>query len=121
MDDVKDDPDENENANVTRVTHLISHLEPFTQYAYYVKTYTLSSVSMGAISPIQYFRTAPGEPSIVQRLKHYSNESSVIFLTWDAPKKANGNLTTYIIKAKIHADNKKQILSRNYCTERKIS
>lgn len=118
VDDVSDSDlisdDEND---APQVTHLITHVEPYTQYAFYVKTYTLSSVSMGAISKIEYFRSAPGEPGIVQKLRGISNDSSIIVLSWEAPKKANGNLTTYIIKAKIHDDNLKLLLERDYCNE----
>lgn len=39
---------------------LITGLKPYTQYAYYVKTYTMASESNGAQSDIDYFRTMPG-------------------------------------------------------------
>lgn len=39
---------------------LITGLKPYTQYAYYVKTYTMASESNGAQSDINYFRTMPG-------------------------------------------------------------
>lgn len=39
---------------------LITGLKPYTQYAYYVKTYTMASESNGAQSEINYFRTLPG-------------------------------------------------------------
>lgn len=38
----------------------ITGLKPYTQYAYYVKTYTMASESNGAQSDINYFRTMPG-------------------------------------------------------------
>lgn len=48
-------------ANVTRdnITHPITHLKPYTRYAYYVKTYTIATEPNGAQSPIQYFVTNP--------------------------------------------------------------
>lgn len=39
---------------------LLTGLKPYTQYAYYVKTYTMASESNGAQSDINYFRTMPG-------------------------------------------------------------
>lgn len=40
-------------------TALLSWLKPYTQYAYYVKTYTIATERNGAQSRIQYFRTLP--------------------------------------------------------------
>lgn len=41
------------------ITHIIPGLKPFTQYALYIKTYTIASPSFteGAQSPIIYFKT----------------------------------------------------------------
>lgn len=44
---------------------LITNLKPFTQYAYYVKTYTVASESIGAQSDIEYFTTLPGSKLII--------------------------------------------------------
>jgi insulin receptor len=38
---------------------ILTHLKPYTQYAFYVKTYTIATERSGAQSPIQYFRTLP--------------------------------------------------------------
>lgn len=38
---------------------ILSDLRPYTQYAVYVQTYTVSSESRGAWSPIVYFKTKP--------------------------------------------------------------
>lgn len=43
----------------------ITGLKPYTQYAYYVKTYTMASESNGAQSDINYFRTMPGSKFII--------------------------------------------------------
>lgn len=42
------------------LNHILTRLKPFTQYAFYVKTYTIATEKSGAQSPIQYFRTDPG-------------------------------------------------------------
>lgn len=41
------------------VYHILTHLKPYTQYAFYVKTYTIATERSGAQSPINYFRTLP--------------------------------------------------------------
>lgn len=41
------------------VVHMLPGLKPYTQYAYYVKTYTVASEPNGAQSKIQYFTTLP--------------------------------------------------------------
>lgn len=41
------------------LVHILTQLKPFTQYAFYVKTYTIATEGAGAQSPLQYFRTLP--------------------------------------------------------------
>lgn len=41
------------------INHILTRLKPYTQYAFYVKTYTVATEKSGAQSPIQYFRTEP--------------------------------------------------------------
>lgn len=41
----------------TTETVILPHLKSYTQYAYYVSTYTIATEKTGAISPIKYFRT----------------------------------------------------------------
>jgi insulin receptor len=75
--------DDVSNNGAPKIFHLLAHLEPYTQYAYYVKTYTLSTEKNGAQSPIQYFTTSPGQPDIVQNLRAISNSSSeIVSLYW---------------------------------------
>jgi hypothetical protein len=49
---------ENDN-NDTTLMHIITYLKPYTQYALYVKTYTIASEKKGAQSDILYFKTQP--------------------------------------------------------------
>jgi hypothetical protein len=44
-------------------------LEPYTQYAFYVKAYTLATEQKGAQSDINYFTTKPDQPQRVKKLK----------------------------------------------------
>ena len=54
-----------EDMNVNVNTTILPHLKPYTQYAFYVKTYTIATERTGAQSPIQYFRTLPSGEYLV--------------------------------------------------------
>lgn len=73
VDDVVDN-----NRNSTPISVLVTHLKPFTQYAYYIRTYTVASETRGGITPIKYFRTMPWKPDVVTRLSVKTNGSSEI-------------------------------------------
>lgn len=62
----------------SRVSYPLTRLEPYTQYAFYVKTYTISTEKRGAQSHIGYFQTAPGRPEKVKKYKVVANSSSEI-------------------------------------------
>lgn len=47
---------------------LLTHLSPYTQYAFYVKTYTIASEPRCGQSNIYYFRTKAGQPDRVSSL-----------------------------------------------------
>lgn len=61
-DDGKATTDKMINANLNgpeMLTHIIPNLKPYTQYALYIKTYTLAIATRGAQSDIIYFKTKP--------------------------------------------------------------
>lgn len=59
--------------------HLFTHLKPYTQYAVYVKTYTIASEKKGGQSKIEYFRTLPSTPDPVRNLEfNVLNYSSIV-------------------------------------------
>lgn len=64
------------NSSVIEV--FLTHLKPYTQYAYYIKTYTIASEQRGGQTNIQYFRTNPDKPDIVRKLVSVANSSSEI-------------------------------------------
>lgn len=107
----EDDSSKNE-SNVS-MHHIITQLEPDTQYAFYVKTYTVESI--GSQSAIQYFRTLPGKPSELTMLQAYSNSSSEIVVHWEPPKKPNGRLVEYVVTGFWQEDNKNYLNQRDYC------
>lgn len=63
-------------ADNSKVSFPLTRLEPYTTYAYYVKTYTIASEKTGAQSPIGHFRTAPGKPEVVKKLRAVPQSSS---------------------------------------------
>lgn len=100
-----------------KVTHIFTNLQPYTQYAFYVRTYTFARGSQsvrGAQSKITYFRTAPAQPSPPKHLTSLSNSSSEIVIRWQPSFPPNGNVTKYIIQAAMEKD----IPDRtNYCDD----
>lgn len=97
---------------------MVTHLEPYTQYAFYVKTVQLASAQTGGESGIKYFTTLPDEPMMVRNLRVKMSESDSITLAWDPPLKANGNLTKYQVKMEIVLPDVEDSLNkRNYCTQ----
>lgn len=61
-----------------RIHYLLTGLKPHTQYAIYVKTFTIATYRYGAKSDILYFKTLPDR-------KYFSNypieaEFKVLFL-----------------------------------------
>lgn len=97
---------------------FLLQLKPYTQYAYYVKTYTISTERSGAQSQLKYFTTLPGRPSVVRSLTIYSNASDTLVITWLPPLETNSNLTYYKIIGRIEDYDLVYLRQRNYCDER---
>ncbi|PSN49106.1 hypothetical protein C0J52_13639 [Blattella germanica] len=97
----------------TNLIQFLPHLEPFTQYAYYVKTYTKTNT--GGQSNIKYFRTRPDRPSVPKEIRAVSNSSSDIILQWLPPEYPNGILSHYLISGKWMKDDQRYLDQRNYC------
>lgn len=78
---------------------IIAHLKPFTQYAVYVKAYTLftTTSTQGAQSDIFYFKTLPASPSQPQNLKAHPVKDSKLLISWTPPKHPNGDVRYYRI------------------------
>ncbi|XP_037039438.1 insulin-like receptor isoform X2 [Bradysia coprophila] len=101
----------------SHVQIVITNLKPYTQYAYYVKTYTISSEPSGGQTDILYFTTLPWQPEAVQKLKIIPNGSRSFIVNWEPPKVANGELTNYIVRATLVNDDPFILSQRNYCDE----
>lgn len=101
-------------------SHILTQLKPYTQYAYYVKTYTIATERSGAQSEVKYFTTLPDAPSSPRALSTWSNSSSELVMSWYPPLEKNGNLTHYRIVGRWEPDDQSFIEQRNYCDERKL-
>lgn len=84
-------------------TIIISGLNSFTYYAYYVQTYMVASSDdkKNGRSEIAYLQTNPAKPGPVENVKAIANSSSEIIVSWQEPYHPNGNLTLYKIYVKI--------------------
>ncbi|XP_067209270.1 insulin-like receptor isoform X2 [Linepithema humile] len=98
-------------------SHILTLLKPYTQYAYYVKTYTIATERSGAQSKLEYFTTLPDAPSPPRALSIWSNSSSEMVMSWLPPLHKNGNLTEYRIIGRLEPDDPNFIDQRDYCEE----
>ncbi|KAK4886760.1 hypothetical protein RN001_003031 [Aquatica leii] len=99
---------------VTNHFKKIDGLQPFTKYAYYIKTYT-SPPSIGGQTVIHYFTTLSDNPSIPVNIQTTSLNSTSIFLIWKPPKYTNGILNFYQLGVIPQKDNYDVLSKRNYC------
>lgn len=100
--------------------HILTQLKPYTQYAFYVKTYTIATEKSGAQSNLEYFRTSPGPPTPPRGLNIRTNSSNVLIISWMPPLQNNGQLKHYRIIGRMEVDDSKFLAQRNYCEERKF-
>ncbi|XP_046665495.1 insulin-like receptor isoform X2 [Homalodisca vitripennis] len=110
--DVSVDPSDNDFIKRGLQVNL-THLEPNTQYALYVTTYTIDR--FGAKSAMLYETTLPSVPSELTQLVGFSNENSDIVLKWEGPKKVNGKMKEYIVTWSLLRYDESRIRLRNYC------
>uniref|UniRef100_A0A1I8PES9 Fibronectin type-III domain-containing protein n=1 Tax=Stomoxys calcitrans TaxID=35570 RepID=A0A1I8PES9_STOCA len=80
--------------------HILRNLRPYTQYAYFVKTLTISNYhyQVDASSDIQYFRTTPARPGPLQKIYYRSLSPNEIEIHWWPPRITNGAIEKYTIK-----------------------
>jgi insulin receptor len=72
-------------------------LKPFTRYAFYISTYTVSRAERGGESDIIYYTTPPTKPSepVIETLVAISQTE--VYVQWSKPKYSNGIITHYKI------------------------
>jgi len=111
--------DVNDFSHSEKISQPLTKLEPYTQYAYYVKAYTLATEKTGAQSEISYFTTKPDMPDLVKKFKAIPLGPDRIEVTWETLKKVNGRLKNYVLRAKAVDQNENLRFQRDYCKERK--
>lgn len=95
------------------IFHVITNLEPNTEYIYYVKTYTISSKT--SMSSQFRNKTLPAKPSAPQYFTAHPVSSSQVELTWKPPSHPHGEIFKYIIKGFHLIDDQSILDQRNYC------
>ncbi|VVC36902.1 Fibronectin type III,Tyrosine-protein kinase, active site,Protein kinase domain,Immunoglobulin-like [Cinara cedri] len=93
--------------------HVITNLEPNTEYIYYVKTYTISSKT--SMSKIFRSRTLPSKPSTPENFSAKPLSSSQVELKWKPPSHPYGKLVKYVIRGFYLHDNPVVLEERSYC------
>uniref|UniRef100_A0AAR5PW78 Tyrosine-protein kinase receptor n=2 Tax=Dendroctonus ponderosae TaxID=77166 RepID=A0AAR5PW78_DENPD len=107
--------DEANNLDQPVIKHTLNNLKPYTQYAFFVKTYTIATEKNGAQSDINYFRTKPSEPSAVEQVQIVQSSSSSLRVSWSPPHRPNGKISYFKIYGTKHKDI--SLPNRNYCTD----
>lgn len=95
--------------------YLLLYLNPFTQYALYIKTYTTAKEEHGAQSDIVYFQTLPDIPSSPVDVNVRSTEPSMLEISWKPPHRPNGNITHYIVRGYYQKYDQEYLFHRDYC------
>lgn len=99
--------------NETEIYHVITNLEPNTEYIYYVKTYTI--LSKTSMSSIFRNKTLPSKPSAPQMFTAQPISSSVVQLSWKPPSHPHGKLVRYVLKGFNLIDDRNVLNQRSYC------
>ncbi|XP_076148037.1 insulin-like growth factor 1 receptor isoform X1 [Alosa pseudoharengus] len=94
----------------------LSHLKPWTQYAIFVKAFSLSQDRSDAKSDIVYIRTKASEPSMPMDLRAFSNSSTRLVLRWSPPVHPNGNHTFYLVRWQQQPE-ERALYQHNYCAK----
>ncbi|EDW13659.2 insulin-like receptor [Drosophila mojavensis] len=96
---------------------FIDKMQPYTKYALYIRTMTISSEKRNYQSDIIRFQTMPLKPSIVRRISARSTDSSKILLSWKPPLEVNGKLAKYQVRAELRRRDAKLEQHRNFCRD----
>ncbi|KRT86246.1 Fibronectin domain-containing protein [Oryctes borbonicus] len=101
--------------NITHMTRTLAGLKPYTQYAFYIKTYTIATEKRGGESHIQYFRTDADQPAPITGCTVSSNTSDSLKIKWEPTKEPNGNTTYYKITLIRNEKPRPTNLHQDYC------
>nr|XP_024217440.1 insulin receptor-like [Halyomorpha halys] len=112
VDDVINYPEKNYTKGVY---HTLTQLEPNTQYAIFVKTYTIDST--GGQSTTLYERTLPSKPTPPMEFHGASFSSDSILLEWEPPQRTNGHITEYIVTGFSRVEESNMLNDMDFCLE----
>ncbi|XP_050431861.1 insulin-like peptide receptor [Adelges cooleyi] len=111
-----DDISSKRSYNETYIDHVITSLEPNTEYYYYVKTYTIASKT--SKSSLFRNKTLPSKPSAPQNFTALTISSSQVELSWKPPSHPHGKLVKYTIKGFLLKDDRAILDQRDYCVNK---
>nr|QHI00146.1 insulin-like peptide receptor [Sepiella japonica] len=97
---------------------LLRNLKPWTLYAIYLKTDTLSTSKSTGMSSIEYFQTHPGVPTNPTNLKVTAKRIGELEVTWDPPHHPHGHVDHYLVYWQPEALNAEEYSIRDYCHNR---
>lgn len=95
----------------------VGALEPYTNYAFYVRTLTISSEKRNYQSDIIRGRTLPATPTSVTNTQAIATDSSEILVSWGPPMVANGKLEKYQIRVELAGRDPSLEHNRNFCRD----
>ncbi|GJQ69970.1 InR [Trypoxylus dichotomus] len=101
--------------NITHMIRILAGLKPYTQYAFYIKTYTIATEKRGGESHIQYFRTDADQPAPIPGCTVSSNSSDSLKIKWEPTKEPNGNITYYKVTLIRNEKLRLITLHQDYC------
>ncbi|KAH8417209.1 hypothetical protein KR222_006357, partial [Zaprionus bogoriensis] len=96
---------------------FMTALNPYTNYAFYARTMTISSEKRNYQSDIIRVRTKASRPSPVTQITARSTDSSKMLLNWKPPVLANGKLIKYLVRAELSSRDAQLEPYRNYCRD----
>ncbi|CAL4061292.1 unnamed protein product, partial [Meganyctiphanes norvegica] len=105
-----------ENTTTTESFKIIN-LAPYTRYAVYVKTYSLSFSESRAQSELLYAITSPFNPSEPQHVRWSAINSSALLIVWDPPKRPNGNISHYLVTLELEVQSRSLPSSLHFCDD----
>lgn len=94
---------------------ILTNLEPYMQYAYYVNVYTLDQIV--GTSLLQNTNTLSSKPTELISVLAMSNSSSEITIQWEPPKNVNGKLKEYVVTWTLLEEDESLIYLRDYCED----
>ncbi|XP_022110931.1 insulin-like peptide receptor isoform X2 [Acanthaster planci] len=97
---------------------LLVGLEPWTQYAIFVRSYMIANTGEGAQSDIKYVSTKEKEPGPPSDLVVLANSSNQLVVSWGPPKKPNSLVVEYRVRWQKQELAVSQFSSRDFCREK---